>query len=637
MLRTAFALLVLMLLASGAEAQKRVALVIGNGAYQHTGKLTNPKNDAGDMIAALGKLGFQVIDGLDLDKAAFDRRVRDFAAALKGTEAGVFFYAGHGLQVSGQNYLVPVDAKAEEAAALDLEMVRVDVIHRIMERQTSTNILFLDACRDNPLARNLARSMGARSAEIGRGLAAVESGIGTLISFSTQPGNVALDGTGRNSPFAAALLRQLANANDDLSAILIAVRTDVVKTTQGKQVPWEHSALMGRFYFGSSPPPPVAALAPSYSAAADAARVCREVEGMSSLSMLGVLANQHKGTPAGDCIAARMDELKQASANKQLADVAKKKADEDARAKAEAEAQRLALLQKDEERKRAEAEAARKRAEAAEAAKQLAEAAKRKADEEAQAKAGAEAQRLALLREKEEERKRAEADAARKRAEAEEAAKRLAEAKRKADEEARAKAEAEAQRLALLQKEEERKRVEVEAARKRAEAEAAQKVAAATPPPASKANPASDPPAKSPAELALAIQTELKRVGCDPGPVNGSWGAKSRQALGEFARATKTAIPSEEPSDGALSAVIQRKGRVCPLRCGPGEAETGGRCVAKAGPDAPKADAAAAPAKSNQGAKETKQESCWAMTQAPSIVPCDHYLANKKRKVYSND
>ena len=120
---------------------------------------------------------------------------------------------------------------AEGAEAIDFEMVRVDLIHRTMERQTNTNILFLDACRDNPLARNLSRSMGTRSAEVGRGLAAVEFGIGTLISYSTQPGNVALDGTGRNSPFAAALVKQLTGTGDDLSAILIAVRNDVMIAT----------------------------------------------------------------------------------------------------------------------------------------------------------------------------------------------------------------------------------------------------------------------------------------------------------------------------------------------------------------------------------------------------------------------
>jgi uncharacterized caspase-like protein len=156
MVQVAIALLLLVLAPSSTWAAKRVALIIGNSAYQHTSKLTNPKNDATDIAAVLKKHGFQVIEGFDLDKAGFDRKVRDFAAALKGSEAGVFFYAGHGMQVAGQNYLLPIDAKAEEAEALEFEMVRVDVVHRIMERLTSTNVLFLDACRDNPLARNLA-------------------------------------------------------------------------------------------------------------------------------------------------------------------------------------------------------------------------------------------------------------------------------------------------------------------------------------------------------------------------------------------------------------------------------------------------------------------------------------------------
>src|SRR5262249_47247884 len=154
-----------------------------------------------------------------------------------------FFYAGHGFQVAGRNYLVPIDAKAETADALDFEMVQLDLVQRTMERAASTNILFLDACRNNPLARNLARAMGTRSAALGRGLAQMESGIGTLISFSTQPGNVALDGAGRNSPFAGALVKRVATSNDDLNALLIEVRNDVRKETQNRQVPWENSSL----------------------------------------------------------------------------------------------------------------------------------------------------------------------------------------------------------------------------------------------------------------------------------------------------------------------------------------------------------------------------------------------------------
>jgi hypothetical protein len=237
----------------GNQPKKRVALIIGNSAYQHTSKLANPSNDAADMARVLKFLGFTVIDGFDLDKAMFDRKIREFASALGGADAGVFFYAGHGLQVKGQNYLAPTDARLTTASALDLEMVRVDLVQRIMESETQTNILFLDACRDNPLARNLARALGTRSANVGQGLAAIESGAGTLISFSTQPGNVALDGSGRNSPFTGALVKQLSTLKDDLSAILIAVRNDVMRETERKQVPWEHSALTGRFYFGAVP------------------------------------------------------------------------------------------------------------------------------------------------------------------------------------------------------------------------------------------------------------------------------------------------------------------------------------------------------------------------------------------------
>ncbi len=125
MVRVAVVLL-LMVLPSAALAEKRVALVIGNSAYKYAGELTNPKNDATDIAMALRRLGFQVIDGSDLDKPSFDRKIRDFATALQGAKVGVFFYAGHGLQVAGQNYLVPVDAQAETAGALDFEMIRLD-------------------------------------------------------------------------------------------------------------------------------------------------------------------------------------------------------------------------------------------------------------------------------------------------------------------------------------------------------------------------------------------------------------------------------------------------------------------------------------------------------------------------------
>jgi uncharacterized caspase-like protein len=266
---TALILSLLLLGAANAQPGRRVALIIGNSAYQHTPKLENPANDAADMTAALKKLGFEVIEGRDLDEAGMRRTIKGFATALVGADVGLFFYAGHGLQVNGQNYLVPVDAKLENAAGLDFELVRADVVHRTMERETKTNVIFLDACRNNPLSRNLARAMGTRSSQIGRGLAVVESGVGTLISFSTQPGNVAADGTGRNSPFAESLIKHMAAPKDDLSSMLINVRNDVMAATKDSQIPWEHSALRARFYFAE--PPRAAASEASYSQQAELA------------------------------------------------------------------------------------------------------------------------------------------------------------------------------------------------------------------------------------------------------------------------------------------------------------------------------------------------------------------------------
>jgi uncharacterized caspase-like protein len=239
------------LMLTPASAEKRVALVVGNTHYEHSPALTNPANDAEDVARVLKILGFEVLLGLDLDKRAFDLKVRDFALALSQADTALFFYAGHGLQVSLQNYLVPVDAKIARERDLDFEVVRLDFILKQMEleREGKTNIVFLDACRDNPFTETLARTMGTRAISIGRGLAEVQTGVGTFIAYSTQPGNVASDGSGRNSPFAAALKRHLPEPARNLTNIMINVRKDVLDATQGRQVPWDHSALTEDFYF----------------------------------------------------------------------------------------------------------------------------------------------------------------------------------------------------------------------------------------------------------------------------------------------------------------------------------------------------------------------------------------------------
>ncbi len=241
------------LFASPAWAEKRVALIVGNAAYQNAAALTNPRNDAEDIAAALGDLGFQVILGTDLNQQALAQKVHEFAKALDGADVGLFFYAGHGLQVKGINYLVATDAKLEAERDLDFEAVRVEFVLSQMEREAKTNLVFLDACRNNPLARNLARTMGTRGVDENNGLAPIKSGLGTFIAFSTQPGNVASDGEGRNSPFTAALKKHIAEPGVAISDLLIDVRKDVVEETRGAQVPWDNSALEGRFYFRATP------------------------------------------------------------------------------------------------------------------------------------------------------------------------------------------------------------------------------------------------------------------------------------------------------------------------------------------------------------------------------------------------
>ncbi len=234
-----------------AWAGRGVALVIGNARYQHTKVLANPINDMTDIASTLQDLGFEVIQDKDQDKEGMERLLRKFAAALVDADKAIFFYSGHGLQVNGDNYLVPIDASGEDEALLETEMVRLDSVQRIMEFDPQrTNIMFFDACRRNPFPRGLAGKIGKRALNTGRGLAPIRlSDGGTLISFATAPDNEADDGSGRNSPFTGALVKQMRSSTDTVGNMLIDVRNDVRKETGGRQVPWETGSLNTRFYF----------------------------------------------------------------------------------------------------------------------------------------------------------------------------------------------------------------------------------------------------------------------------------------------------------------------------------------------------------------------------------------------------
>ncbi|HET6519662.1 MAG TPA: caspase family protein, partial [Geminicoccaceae bacterium] len=246
--------------------------VVGNGAYVHAPALPNPRNDAEAMAATLRQLGFEVELGVDLDKARMSDVFRRFGREVDGADVGLFFSAGHGLQVRGRNYLVPVDAQLEHEADVDWEGVPLDDVLRQVERGARLSLIFLDACRDNPLARGLARNMGrTRSAAVGSGLARVDAGLGTLIAFATAPDEVALDGQGRHSPFTAALLDHMPTPALEVEQMLKRVTASVAASTDGRQLPWRNSSLTEEFYFlpGASPAGRVvtAALAPTDPAA----------------------------------------------------------------------------------------------------------------------------------------------------------------------------------------------------------------------------------------------------------------------------------------------------------------------------------------------------------------------------------
>ena len=249
-MRTLIALM-LCLAAPMAHAGK-VALVIGNSAYRNTTPLPNAATDAADMAARLADLGFEVYGGTDLDRQAMLQAVDTFSRALSPDDLALFFYAGHGAQIGTENYIIPVDVQASDEIGLTGASVRLQVILRSMELRADRRIVILDACRNNPFVQAVAARGGG---EVPRGLARVEAGVGSFIAFSTQPGNVALDGTGRNSPFTTALLAHIGEAGQDIHAMMREVRSDVVAATGETQVPWENSSLVSEVYLASDEAP----------------------------------------------------------------------------------------------------------------------------------------------------------------------------------------------------------------------------------------------------------------------------------------------------------------------------------------------------------------------------------------------
>ena len=250
-----------LLFAAPAAAEKRVALVIGNSAYQNVTRLDNPRSDAALMAETLAGLGFTLIGGraqLDLDKSSMDTAVQNFGRQVQGADVALFYYAGHGVQVSGANYLVPVSANPTREADVDFQMVDVNLVLRQMQGSgTRLNMVILDACRNNPFgARGLRASDG--------GLAQMRAPEGTLISYATQPGNVAQDGSDGHSPYTKALASTIKQQGLDIFQTFNQVGLAVKRETGGSQQPWVSSSpIDGTFYFvPPAPASPQVAVAP---------------------------------------------------------------------------------------------------------------------------------------------------------------------------------------------------------------------------------------------------------------------------------------------------------------------------------------------------------------------------------------
>lgn len=250
------AFLLCAVLAPAAHAEKRVALVIGNSAYQTVPKLPNPDNDARLMTDTLLGLGFFVVGGgarLDLDKAGFDAALAEFSKELVGADVALFYYAGHGVETHGLNYLVPVDAHPQDEADVFEQMVSTsDILDRLEKSGTRIKLVLLDACRDNPFGGRGVRSTTG-------GLAQMPAPMGTLISFATQPRSVSLDGDNGHSPYTGALVEAMQRPGAGLFKTFNAVGLAVSKATGGQQLPWVSSSpISGNFYFAGKAEPAAA-------------------------------------------------------------------------------------------------------------------------------------------------------------------------------------------------------------------------------------------------------------------------------------------------------------------------------------------------------------------------------------------
>jgi uncharacterized caspase-like protein len=508
----------LLLSLTSAHAERRVALVIGNSGYANVAELKNPYNDAQGMSEKLEDLGFDVVTGLDLSLRDMRQTVRAFIKKLDGADLALFFYAGHGIQVNGENYLVPVDAQLSSHLDLDFEALPANLVLNAMEQSTKVNLVFLDACRNNPFTENLARSMGTRSSAVGRGLAKIGSGVGSLVSFATQPGNVALDGDGKNSPFTSALIKHLGTPGQDITRDLVMVRRDVLEATKGQQVPWDNSSLTGEVILKAlEVVEPPEEKKPTINPQIELTYWDSIKSGQNTAYFETYLSRYPEGQFA-DIARIRIDEIK-----------AKAESDKVRQAKPDTTAE-ITYWQTIQNSTRTE----------------MFESYLGRYPNGIYAD-------LAQLK--------------------------IQSIKSQAEAEARRKAqvEAEAQTIASA----------ASSSPERTATKPDDEITVAALTPDETPSTASPAPVTllSPEELATALQTELNRVGCTVGRVDGDWGNRSRQALRTYGREAGIDLASLDPDPAILDQLKKSTGRVCPLTCGRNQELKNGRCVATRKPE----------------------------------------------------
>ncbi len=578
-----------------AFADKRVALVMGNSAYQHVSRLANPANDSMAISNTLKGVGFTVVElKRDLKAAEMRRALRDFSDQVRDADVAVVYFAGHGIEIDGVNYVIPTDAMLERDIDAFDEAIPLERILTVIEPAKQLRLVILDACRDNPFNKTMKRTIGTRS--VSRGLAKVEPGSpNTLIAFAAKAGSTASDGDSNNSPFTAALVKHLPKPGLDLRKAFGFTRDEVLKATNNRQEPFVYGSL------GGDDVVLVPAL-PAPAAAPDAgATVRRDYEFAERVGTREAWDFFLSAYPEGF-----YSKMAQAQRNKLAAEEARVSATQKARATADEQARLAAEGAKASEQAKAasQAKAAEEARVAAEKKKALEEAKVAEAERAkatAQAKAAedfklaaertrkieegkAELERLAIEKKKLlEEAKAAEADRAKAVAEAKAAdAARLAAEKRTALEAAKA-AEAEQARVtAQLAADRAKAAAEIRMAEqskaaldnKTGDDKAIGKLAALTP--ADQVPSKQDTPA---ADIPRLLQTELRRVGCHTGAVDGNWNEPVQKSLALFNKNAGTTLDVKVASLGALDAVRARTSRTCPLVCDRGYKAEGDACT----------------------------------------------------------